>query len=431
MPVEKLSPARLQNLKPLKTGILELWDAAARGLSLRVFPSGRASWTFRYRPKGGSARRRISLGEYPGVGLAEARRRADRHRGEVSGGGDPQDALNARRSAPTLGDLIDRYLAEIESKKKPRTTELYTYYLRKLIAPRFGSKKAHEVTPDAINNFHRKLGAKKPVTANRVIVALSGVYTFAARPQRRLIAEGINPAKGIEKFREKSKERYLSTAELVRLGEVLRLAETEGLAWLRPPGKAANKHDRKPDNRKSQVSQHVTAAIRLLVFTGCRLREILALRWSEVDLERGLLLLADSKTGRKTVVLNAPALHVLAAVPTITGCEFVILGDDPKKPRADLHKPWDLIKRHAGLADVRLHDLRHTHASIGAGAGLGLPIIGRLLGHKHADTTAKYAHLDNDPLRRASDRIGNEIAAALGGKTVPDNIEPIRKLGAT
>jgi integrase len=115
------------------------------------------------------------------------------------------------------------------------------------------------------------------------------------------------------------------------------------------------------------------------------------------------------------VVLNAPALQVLAGFPKFRGCEFVILGDDPKKPRADLHKPWDLIKHHAGLQDVRLHDLRHTHASIGAGAGLGLPIIGKLLGHKHADTTAKYAHLDSDPLRRASDRIGSEIAAALNG----------------
>jgi integrase len=175
------------------------------------------------------------------------------------------------------------------------------------------------------------------------------------------------------------------------------------------------------------VSRYATAAIRLLLFTGCRLREILGLRWSEVDLERGLLLLPDSKTGRKTVVLNAPALEVLANVPKVRDCEFIILGDDPKKPRADLNRPWRLITHHAGLRGLRIHDLRHTHASIGAGAGLGLPIIGKLLGHKHAHTTAKYAHLDNDPLRRASDRIGNEIAAALGGKAVPDNIKPIRE----
>ena len=99
--------------------------------------------------------------------------------------------------------------------------------------------------------------------------------------------------------------------------------------------------------------------------------------------------------------------------------EFVILGDDPKKPRADLQKPWDLVRYHAKLADVRLHDLRHTHASIGAGAGLGLPIIGKLLGHRHTKTTERYAHLADDPLRRASDRIGSELVAALGEQTDP------------
>jgi integrase len=424
MPTEKLTSSRLRNLTPPAAGFDELLDTAARGLSLRVFPTGRASWSFRYRPKGGGARRRINLGEYPTVGLAEARRRADRARGEVSGGGDPQGALSAKREAPTVAELIDRYLAEeVEPKKKPRTVELYAYYLQKLVAPALGPKKAHEVTPGAVDALHRRLGKNTRVTANRVIVTLSGVYRFAAR--RRLIAEGVNPARGIEKFREQSHERYLSTDELGRLGLALRLGETEGLAWPRG-GRGSSKHDRKPDNRKSLLSPHVTAAIRLLLFTGCRLREVLGLRWSEVDAERGLLLLPDSKTGRKAVVLNAPAMQVLSEVPRISGCEFVILGDDPRKPRADLAKPWKLIRHSAGLNDVRLHDLRHTHASIGAGAGLGLPIIGKLLGHKHADTTARYAHLDDDPLRRASNRIGGEIAAALDRQARPDNVSDLR-----
>ncbi len=417
----KLTPARLRNLKPPTAGMDELRDGLARGLSLRVFESGRASWTFRYRPKGGGPRRRIGLGEYPSIGLAEARRRADRVRGVVSGGGDPQLTLGALREAPTLAELIHRYLAEVRQKKKPRTVELYTHYLRKLVGPRLALRKAHEVTTGAVDQLHRRLGAKTPVSANRVIVALSGVYTFAAK--RRLIAEGVNPARGIDKFREQGRERYLSTDELARLGQVLRDGELVGLAWPRV-GRAPSKHDRKPDNRKTQLSRHVTGAFRLLLFTGCRLREILELRWSDVDSERGLLLLPDSKTGRKTVVLNAPARQVLADLRELSAGEYVILGDDPKRPRADLQKPWDLVKHHAKLADVRLHDLRHTHASIGAGAGLGLPIIGKLLGHKHAETTARYAHLADDPLRRASDRIGREIAAALGERTDPvaDNL---------
>jgi integrase len=425
VPTEKLTSSRLRHLTPPAAGFDELLDTTARGLSLRIFPTGRAGWSFRYRPKGGGARRRINLGEYPTVGLAEARRRADRARGEVSGGGDPQGALSAKREAPTVADLIDRYLAEeVAPKKKARTLQLYTYYLQRLVAPTLGPKKAHEVTPGAVDALHRRLGKKTRVTANRVLVTLSGVYRFAAR--RRLIADGINPARGIEKFREQGHERYLSTDELGRLGLALRLGETDGLPWPRGD-RGTSKHDRKPDNRKSLLSPHVTAAVRLLLFTGCRLREILGLRWSEVDGERGLLQLLDSKTGRKAVVLNGPAMQVLAEIPRVGGCEFVILGDDPRKPRADLAKPWKLIRHHAGLNDVRLHDLRHTHASIGAGAGLGLPIIGRLLGHKHADTTARYAHLDDDPLRRASNRIGSEIAAGLGESApAANNVRPIR-----
>ena len=199
----------------------------------------------------------------------EARRRADQCRGEVSGGGDPQGALQARREQPTLSELIERYLAEeVEPKEKPRTLELYRYYLEQLVAPALGGRKANEVTPAAVDNLHRKLDANTKVTANRAIVALSGVYAFGGR--RRLIAEGLNPARGIEKFPEQNRERYLSTDELARLGQALRVGETEGLAWPREPGKAASKHDRKPEHRKSRLSPYTAAAIRLLLFTGCR-----------------------------------------------------------------------------------------------------------------------------------------------------------------
>jgi integrase len=164
------------------------------------------------------------------------------------------------------------------------------------------------------------------------------------------------------------------------------------------------------------IGTHAAAAIRLLIFTGARLREILHLRWEHVDLERGLLFLPDSKTGKRAIVLNAPAMAVLASLPRIGA--YVVAGQDAgthnEKPRADLNKPWRAIRRRARLNDVRIHDLRHTHASIGASAGLGLPIIGKLLGHTKASTTQRYAHLDNDPLRRASEQIGARLATALG-----------------
>jgi integrase len=150
------------------------------------------------------------------------------------------------------------------------------------------------------------------------------------------------------------------------------------------------------------------------------LREVLHLKWEHVDFERGLLLLPDSKTGKKTIVLNAPALSLLEGL-TRVGI-YVIAGDSAatinERPRADLKRPWTAVSRRADLDGVRLHDLRHNFASFGAGGGMGLPIIGKLLGHTQPQTTARYAHLHADPLRRASDAIGATIAAAMG--------EPVR-----
>jgi integrase len=253
-----------------------------------------------------------------------------------------------------------------------------------------------------------------PYQANRMLAVVGSLYSFAAR--RRILPVGFNPARGIEKYSERGRERFLGAEELNRLGEAIREAETSGLPYVVDEAKPKAKHAPKEKNRRTRIGPHAAAAIRLLIFTGARLREILHLRWEHVDFERGLLLLADSKTGKKAIVLNAPALDVLANLPRIGS--YVIAGEKAgtkdELPRADLKRPWGAIARRAKLDGVRIHDLRHTHASVGAGAGLGLPIIGKLLGHSQAATTARYAHLDADPLRRASNHIGNHIAAAMG-----------------
>ena len=237
------------------------------------------------------------------------------------------------------------------------------------------------------------------------------MYSFAERAG--IVSDGVNPARKIDKFKEDRRERFLTGEELERLGAAIVEAETSGIPWVVDQTKPNAKHLPMPTNRFTKINQFAAAALRLLLFTGCRLREILCLRWEYVDLERGLLFLPDSKTGRKTVILNAPAVEILAQLQKIG--PYVVPGDDPEKPRPDLHRPWRAIRKRAGLEGVRLHDLRHTYASFGAGSGLGLPIIGRLLGHTQASTTARYAHLDNDPLRRASETIGERIAEALKG----------------
>ena len=175
-------------------------------------------------------------------------------------------------------------------------------------------------------------------------------------------------------------------------------------------------------DQREPISVHAVAAIRLLILTGCRAGEILNLQWQHVDSERGFLNLPDSKTGAKVVVLAAPALEVLGNIPRVKDNPYVIAGDKPKQPRSDLKRPWGRITRRAGLDGVRLHDLRHTFASAGAGAGMGLPIVGKLLGHASQATTARYAHLADNPLRQGANLIAGTLASQLarkGGEVVP------------
>ena len=163
------------------------------------------------------------------------------------------------------------------------------------------------------------------------------------------------------------------------------------------------------------MSPHAIAAIRLLLFTGALLSEILTLKWDHVDFEDACLRLPDSKSGAKVIHLNPPALEVLKSLPVIEGNPYAIPGQRNGRHLVNLEKPWHTVRSLAGLDDVRLHDLRHSFASFGAGAGLGLSMIGALLGHTQAATTQRYAHLATDPLKQATDLIGQRITDAMKG----------------
>jgi integrase len=212
-----------------------------------------------------------------------------------------------------------------------------------------------------------------PVQANRVLAMLCALYGFAARAG--YVPEGYNPARGIEKFPERSHERFLTSDELARLGDVLRQGETVGLPYAIDENGPKAKHAPKEDNRRVMLDPFAVAAIRLLILTGARLREILHARWEHVDFERGVIFLPDSKTGKKPIYLSAASLAILAALPRIEGNPFVIPGEKAGQPRVDLKRPWAAVTKAAGLEGVRIHDLRHSFASIGAGASLGLTPI--------------------------------------------------------
>jgi integrase len=411
MPFRRITKRAVEALKPNRREFTA-WDDNVTGFGVRVRPSGAKSYVVVYRAGSGRGApvRRYTIAAIGKITPQGARARAKAILGAVAHGHDPADQKTVERGTPTLAELADRFMSEhVAAKRKGRTAEFYRDILDRIVKPAVGTTKADKLTRLHIEKLHLSL-SKTPSQANRMLAVVGSMYTFARRAA--IVSEGINPARGIDKFKESRRERFLTTEELERLGSAIREAESSGIPWKLDETGPNAKHVAKAV-RVTKINPYAAAALRLLLFTGCRLREILHLRWEHVDLERGCLFLPDSKSGRKTVILNAPALAILDGLERVGS--YVVPGDDPNQPRHDLKRPWSAVSTRAGLTGVRLHDLRHTYASFGASGGLGLPIIGRLLGHAQAATTARYAHLDNDPLRRASEDIGGRIAAALDG----------------
>jgi integrase len=411
--IVKLTQTAVDNL-PVRSSTYVKFDAELPGFGCRVTPAGSKSWVVEYRPGNGGRRvgkKRVTLGSVATLLPDRARKAAKDVLARARLGEDPAAERAIRRQSLSVAELIERYMAEeVRPTRKAGTAALYDLYFRRHVRPDLGIKLARDLNHTELVRLHRRIGKAAPVTANRVLTLVSAMLSWAVRVGE--LPEGSNPAKGITKFREQAKERFLSAEELAELGDVLREAETVGLPWDADGSKAFAKHSPGPQHRRTKLSPHVTAAIRLLLFTGCRLREILHLKWEHVDFERGMLFLPDSKTGRKPVVLAAPAVAVLQDLARMG--EYVIVGNDLRRPRHDLQRPWRAITQRAGLDGLRIHDLRHSFAAMGAGSGFSLPVIGKLLGHRNLETTNRYAHLGASPLKVAADRIANQLAKAMG-----------------
>jgi integrase len=401
-----------------------LWDDDLAGFGVTAFPTGRKVYVAQYRKDGRS--RRVSIGDHGRLTPDEARSQAKKILGAVETGADPVEERRSARAVRTFAEIASDFITlHVAAKRKGRTAEEYATLLRAHVLPAIGSKRILDVRRADVARLHARM-VEKPYQANRALALVSVVWNWAARRDEVALAD--NPAKGVERYPEHGRERFLTSEELFRLGAALARGETEGLPYVVDETKAKAKHAPKPENRRVVLDPFAVGAIRLLILTGARLREILDAKWSQVDLERGVIFLADSKTGKKPIYLSAAAQAVLAELPRVEGNPHIIAGAKDGAPRADLKKPWAAVCRAAGLEGVRLHDLRHSFASFGAGASLGLPIIGKLLGHSQAATTHRYAHLDTDPLRRAVDTIGETIAAAMeGGKS--GEIIPLKKSG--
>ena len=363
-----------------------IWDEDLPGFGLRVLPSGRKQYIIQYRA--GRRSRRISLGPSSVLTCEQARNRAITIIAATKNGDDPAARRDADRRAITVKELAERFEREhIDLRLKPSTAKGYKRMLERFVLPRLGNQRVTEVTRADIAQLHHDL-RHIAYDANRCLEMISKMFNLAEMWGLR--PDGSNPRKHIKKYPEEKRERFLSPAELRRLGEVLREIEQEGIEL-----------------------PFSIAAIRLLILTGCRLGEIMTLQWEHVDIAGKALRLPDSKTGAKIVHLGQPAVEVLEKIERVDGNPWVIVGTKPGARLTDLQPFWQRVRARAGLKDVRIHDLRHTFASTAVASGQGLPMIGKLLGHTQVQTTARYAHLAADPIRDAADQVASNIAASL------------------
>lgn len=397
MPKLKLTKRAIDEAKPGERELL-LWDTEVKGLGLKVLPSGSKTFVLFYRTADGT-QRKPKVGEFGAITLDQAREIARDMLGAVRAGGDPSAARKGARLAPTVEDACKKFLEEHAAKKKALTEAQYRQLIEKRVKPALGSRKIASISHEDVARLVYGVGKEHPIAANRLRAMLSKLFNLAEKWGWR--PNGSNPCTHVERNSEQKRHRDLSEAELARLAKALIEAEAE------------------PQPGQEDVSEdpRAIAAIRALLFTGCRRNEILRLQWSEVDLERGILRLGDSKTGAKIVHLNAAAREVIEAQGKVAGNAYVFASSTKAgRPLADVKDAWERIRTRAGLGGegaMRLHDLRHHFASTAAAQGMSLPLIGKLLGHKNPNTTARYAQLADDPARRAAEDVGRIIAGSL------------------
>ena len=389
-----------------------VWDNGLPGFGLRVFPSGKRSYLVQYRINGRT--RRYTIGLHGPTTPDKARTRAMALLSAIADGGDPAAERHESQKSLTVAQLCDLYFEEGCGTKKPSTLATDRGRVEQHIKPLLGTKRVRAVTQADVMKFLKDVAGGKTKadmktrergraivrggkgTATRTVGLLGGIFTFAVN--RKLRSD--NPVRGVKRFTDKRNERFLSPVELGKLGKILQRAEHEG------------------------VNPCAIAAIRLLIFTGCRKSEILTLKWEYVDWENKFLRLPDSRTGQKIVPLGAPALELLSALPKVEGNSYVLPSVEKEKHYTGLQKVWQEIRAWEGLSDVRIHDLRHSFASVGVLGGDSLLMIGKLLGHKDSKTTQMYAHLADDAAQQAADRIARQIKAAMnfevdGGEVLP------------
>lgn len=383
MPSQKLTKKSVESLLAGDIDVI-YWDTLLPGFGVRVKPNGTRSYVVQYRNRQTGRSRRKTIGRHgPLMTFSQAKDVARGLLSDVVRGKDPVAEGKAYKEAPSVADLADQYLtSHAIPKKRPRSVKNDKAALRRFILPKLGGKKVAEITGRDIQQLHTGL-RKTPYLANRTLALLSTMFELSVRWGYR----PNNPAKGIAKFHEEKRDRWLSDDELARLLSAL-------------------------DDHPNQVAAN---AIRLQLLTGARIGEVLSARWENFDFDRGVWTKPSHHTKQKRtehLPLSASALELLRGMSDVAGdsSAFLFPGRKPDKPIADLKRLWKSVTASAGLEDYRIHDNRHTHASHLVSSGMSLAIVGRLLGHTNPMTTQRYAHLADDPLRAAAEVFGKKMS---------------------
>ncbi len=409
------SKLTITDLKAAKPGSADyfLWDKSLTGFGVKICRGGRKTFVCQYRQERGrrGSTRRLTIGQFGVLTLDQARQRARCILGAVAHGDDPAQEEQTKRVEPTVGELCDLYLAHGTGPKKPSTIATDRGRIERHIKPLLGSRKVTDIKKTDITRFMNQVANGKTAadiktgkhgrarvtggkgTASRTVGLLGGIFSYAN--DAGLIS--TNPVRGVRRYRDKKVENYLSVGEFRILGKIM----DEALA--------------------SETNPNAIAIIKLLILTGARRGEIQSLKWCEVDLERGFLRLQDSKTGQKIILLNRWACEVIDSQMKQTGSEYVFPAARGNGHFTGTWKVWSKLRKDTSLERYRIHDFRHSFASLAVQSGASLPLIGGLLGQKDAATTQRYAHLSDNPMRQVADMTGSAIVKAFeysGGQTV-------------
>ena len=360
------------------------WDRVVPGFGIRVYRTGRKVYIVQARGPAGS--RRAVVGEHGQLRPEAARARAVEMIDRIKRGEDPVLAQPA--TEPTVADLARRYMeVHVEVNCRPSTVYAIRRVLNRYVLPELGALSVSAVDRARISALHHKM-RDTPYEANKALGVVSKMFRLAEAWE--LIPSGRNPCRSVRRYKDRRRERFLTPEEYRRLGGALHEAEADGSI---PPSAAA--------------------AIRLLLLTGCRKNEILTLRWDDIDRTVGELRLRESKTGVRQVPLTPAVQWVLDGIARIEGNPWVITGKKPGAHLSSIDEAWRRVRVRAGLEGVRVHDCRHSYASRALALGEGLPMIGKLLGHRKVKTTARYAHLARDAEKASAAKVGSSIGAAL------------------